>query len=281
MLGRSTTVRDSLRRVTKFVAVIFVISLILMITKKTVSPDYEISKALFVREVLKGNLPNAGAYWFLYAYIGYLLMLPFLQKVAHEIKSSEINLLIGLHLFLFSLLPIINLFLLVKGMERIDISGHMSIPLVSVKALFYPLVGYYFDNKVCIEDLKGKKVAVLVMIGIVLSSMATKLEGTVTGTYTQNYVQLFEPLSSIGVFLFIKKVFINSKCKIVSKIGRLTFGMYLFDPVLRLFYPKYSTIMEPIFPTMIVSIIWVFSSMVIGGILTYILKKTTVVRKYI
>ena len=65
-------------------------------------------------------------------------------------------------------------------------------------------------------------------------------------------------------------------------MGSMTLGIYLLDPFFKLFlYAKYQDIAEPVFPTLIVSMGWVLISMVLGGILTCILKKLPSIKELI
>ena len=282
MLGRTTTVKESLKRVVRFVVVLFAVNALLVIAQLILFPDYEITFPAFLRGVLKGNLGYAGSFWYLYAYIGYLLMLPFLQRAAQGITKSEIYLLVALHFVISSLIPIINIFFSMRGVEGIWLDSHFQIPLAVEKAFFYPLIGYYIDKKV--GDIKNKECIGLISIaavGIIFSCLATYWEGTTTGTYTQNYVQLFDYVTTIVAFLLLKKMFCECKWSWIPVIGSLTFGIYLFDAVLKIEYSKYSSVLEPILPTMIVSIIWVLLSMTIGGVATFVLKKIPGVGKFV
>lgn len=89
-------------------------------------------------------------------------------------------------------------------------------------------------------------------------------EGMTTGTFTQNYVQMFDYITAI------------------CSIGSLTFGMYLLDPFWKLlFYKPYERNAEVLLPTLLVSFGWCIISMTLGGILTYIFKKIPLIKKLV
>lgn len=126
------------------------------------------------------------------------------------------------------------------------------------------------------------------LVGILLSNLCTYYEASNTGYYTQNYVQLFDYLTAIVAFLTIKALTViitdkDHKIQAMKKIefmGSLTFGIYLFDPILQeILYHRYEMIVEPMLPTLIVSFGWVMISMLCGGVLTYIMKKLPGIRK--
>lgn len=241
----------------------------------------------FGRELIQGNIMGLNSYWFLYSYIGLLFMLPFLQRVAKGFNRSEFWVLVGLHFIFSTFLPIANLYLTQRNVNPIVVSGHFSVPLATTKAFFYPLLGYYLDNKVEIEKIHVARLSVVAFLGINLSILCTYWEGK-TGEYTQNYVQLFDYVTAIVSFILIKyfvtKVPLMSEGKmaeIICRLGPLTFGVYLLDPYLKLvgIWDKFETFAEPIMPTLAVSVFWVIISMCMGGIITYVLKKAPVLKK--
>ena len=126
-------------------------------------------------------------------------------------------------------------------------------------------------------------------VGITISCIITYWEGITQGAFTQNYVQLFDYVSAIVVFVLVKKIVvcrenrsdqIKSKRFSIYQIGTLTLGIYLFDPFLKeVLYNPYARIVEKHLPLLICSFGWVLISMILGGIITYILKKLPGFRK--
>lgn len=243
----------------------------------------------FVKYVIGGpNDLGGGAYWYLYCYLGLLLFLPFLRRITNGITKQDFFLLIILHFILASLLPMLNIVLNINQISTIDISGDFvnSVVFANLKVLFYPIIGFYIDRKVIINKV-GKKhmglLAILTFLGIMASSACTFYEGTHGEMkFTQNYVQLFDYLTTIFTFLFIKWFVIkgfNDNCperlkRLIITIGSLTFAIYLFDPVLkRLLYKRFDALLETRMPTLGISIAWCFASMILGSILTLLLKR--------
>lgn len=252
---------------------------------------YDWSIMSFLRGFFSGGISGAGAYWYLYAYLGFLLMLPFLQRIAAKMKKEDFVILFLIHFAFSSFLPLLNITLRKMGVDGISISGDFSVPLATTKAFVYPMMGYYLENFVNLRTISKKKIATLtvaMIIGIYLSCWCTYYEGNTTGTYTQNYVQLFDYLTTIAAFILIKylvaeKIPQLSKGNIgktVSKIGGLTFGIYLLDPYWKsTIYGHYYNAGTNYFPVLVVSGLWVVFSMTLGGIVTVILKKLPILRK--
>lgn len=238
-----------------------------------------------IHGVISGDLANTASFWFLYAYLGFLFMLPFLRAVVNNITKQGMALLIILHLILGAVLPIANIGFNYVGIGGFKASGNFSIPLALSKAFFYPLFGYYLDKKLNVSSLSLRNnllLFLLVVMSILVSCLCTYWEGMTTGKYTQNYVELFDWLIAAVAFIYMKELIMRSSSgklkrwieKVCCLVGPLTFGMYLFDPCLKVFiYDNYQLYVGSFMPTMISSIGWVVLSMFLGGVITYALRK--------
>lgn len=118
--------------------------------------DYEFTMKRFVYGVFARNLDETGTYWYLYAYLGFLFMLPFLQRIAKHMSRSEFYMLLILHFVLWSMLPMCNLFLRLAGYDSFFVAEEFSVPFASA-AFFYPLMGYYIDRKIEIRAVSKRK----------------------------------------------------------------------------------------------------------------------------
>ena len=176
----------------------------------------------------------------------------------------------------------------------LSISGYFSgtLNLATSKVLFYPLIGYYIDNNISVEKIKRPSVILLVLcayMGIVISYFCTFYQGTHNAMkYTQDYVTLFDYLTTICAFVLIKYFCYKNMnfsnypqfTRVITTIGPLTFGIYLLDPVLKgIMYSQFYEALRPEVMKIIVSILWCFTSMLLGGIITYLLKKVPVLNK--
>lgn len=249
--------------------------------------DYEFTIKRFIYGVFARKLDETGAYWYLYAYLGFLFMLPFLQKIAKQMKRQDFYALLAMRFVLLSLLPMFNLFLQMTGNDAIAIAEEFSIPLASLAAFFYPLTGYFIDHCVDVQLLQKKHwigLMATVFAGIAISCLCIYCEETVGETY----LTLFDYLFAIAVFLFIKyavtvKFPILSAGKIakaVCFVGTLTFGIYLLDHYFKLvLYQGYEAFMENWLPSLFTSLGWCVISMLSGGMVTCILRKLPLFRK--
>lgn len=79
--------------------------------------SFGLSVSAFMRGILSGNI--VGAYWYLYAYMGYLIALPFLRRVAKGLGTFDIGILIGSNFIFCTFLPLLNLYLTTRGLEGV------------------------------------------------------------------------------------------------------------------------------------------------------------------
>ena len=252
------------------------------------------SLEVFFRAVLAEPYDCGGlAYWYLYCYLGFLLLLPVFRRIAKGMTKQDFILLLSVHFFFSSFLPALNLILGAQGIPWIGISTDFteSMAIANVKVLFYPLIGYYLDRHVPVEKIRAKHVLLLVLLtlgGIAASSACTYYEGTHwEKVFTQNYVQLFDYLTAITAFILVKTFCFRRNSfaarprfsAAVTRISSLTFGIYLLDPVFKMaFYIGYEDALRSL-PAMVRSLLWCLASMLAGGTVTYFLKKIPGLRK--
>lgn len=252
---------------------------------------YTLTVIGYLRSLISGTIDVAFSYWFLYAYLGFLVALPFLQRMVKGMKKDDFILLLAFHFLFSSLLPVINLIFNHFNIAAISINGNFSVVLSTQKYLFYPLVGYYIEHHVNIEHFNLKRISfcsLIAILGISISCICTNYEAITTGKYTQNYVQLFDYITAIAVFIFVKyfiyafkvSTFQNKFVHCISSLGTLTFGVYLLDPYWKyFFYSSFVQTLNPYFPTLLISLLWCIFSIFIGSITTIILKHLPIFKK--
>lgn len=228
-----------------------------------------------------------GSYWYLYAYIGMLLMLPYLRRIVKGFCDKDFIYIIVLHFLIYAIVPIVNYVMFFSRGESYSL--YLNIPIMTLNVIFFPLLGYYLDRILPVEKINKRMLGIAflaALVGIFVSSMFTYYSGVRVG-FSQDYVQLFDYLTTIFVFIFVKYLFVNKKMcagrplleNVICKIGQLTFGMYLLDPLWKnLFYLKFEAVMQPLMPIVIFSGIWCILSMFVSGIVTYGLKKIWIIR---
>ncbi len=236
----------------------------------------------FVSGIFKGGFE--GSYWFLYAYIGFLLMLSIIRRAVKGIEKKEIVILLVIHFVLFSLFPLINLIIRTTGLTDIYLTEDLVAPFAVLKPLFYSVLGYYIDKFVDVGAIKKSRVCGIILLGLIcifIAAFCTLRLGIMNGVCDQTYAEMFDYVLAIIAYICIKRWTSVSLPKLsqgriasaVCLIGSLTFGIYLLDPFLRFFLMDYwSGLANQFMPTILVSIGWVIISIIIGGGITWLFK---------
>ena len=213
LLGREINYKTILsKKVCRFALVIIIFELGFYLERAFISFTYtgqfDINITNFITGMFAGSIEGTYSYWYLYAYLGMLLTLPFLTKICLNLRKQDFIFLLVMHFIMSSFLPMVNCIGLSTGIGVIDVSGNITVPLATVSQLFYPIIGYYVDRNIDVDKLSKKKILFLIIatfLGIMLSCVFTYYEGIQTG-FTQNYVQLFDYLTTICAFILIKKI---------------------------------------------------------------------------
>lgn len=289
LLGREEDVATVLRqRVVRFLAVILLASGLLYLEFGALR-DRQLSIGEFVHGVVAGDLRDFTSYWFLYAYLGFLLMLPFLRRIARGMTRGEFLLLVMLMFVLHSGFQLLNFVLRLMDVPPLAFPHSMSVPLVTVVLLFYPLVGFYLDRRLDVMRVTRRQWALLAALAVACSSvtmMVVRGEGHLFG-YSQGYVNLFNFVNVIIVFLAIKRLFgrrfVAAHPVLTTRLGmvsKLVFGIYLFDPYLKLvlYEPMYAAL-HPAIGSFWYSVVWCVVSFCVCGLITYVLRLFAFVRR--
>lgn len=268
------------KRVGRMVLVVFIFT---AVTALSYDP-WGKSLREFVRLTVEGS-DMTFSYWFLYAYIGFLLLLPFMRSIAGRFGRKEFQYLLGLHVLFCSVWAMLNALICWLGKTPMALNWAFSIPLVDAKAFFYPLMGYYLDHVLQVEKLKKKQLGLLIaaaLLGLLLSAVFTYGQRMAEGTFTEDFIGLFDYLSAIAVFVTVKYLFVNARKgigprleKLLAVASSLTFGVYLLDPLLKewIYWPVLHPVLDPVLPKLLLASVWCVVSMAVGGGLVLLLKK--------
>ncbi|MCM1237356.1 MAG: acyltransferase family protein [Ruminococcus flavefaciens] len=277
LLGKKESFPEVIKkRVVKYALVIAAASLL------TYAVGCLVHKESFhVRELTKivyrGDI---GTYWFLYAYLGLMLMLPFLRGIAGVLSGTMVYYLVGLKILLRGLLPIAIFILL----------GYSMSPALEVTMLedplFYFLTGFYFGTAENIYDSVKKR---LICRGVsCVCVMATcgmlYYEYKVTGSYTENFLGALLPIVCITIFsearyyLEHKKIS-DAAAKVILFVGDKTLGVYLLEPVFRTCIGEMWNRLTEGLPPLPVSLLWCLLVFAAGTFVTWLLKWIPGVRR--
>lgn len=270
------------KRIARFALLTFFASLITYIL--TVPGDFSVSA--FVNALLQGKV--ALTYWYLYAYLAFLIALPFLRKIAKHLSFQDFLFLLLLRFFFVSVFMIVNFSLKYLGIQTISLSGSFQFPFAALECLFYPISGYYLAECLPMEKINGKHICLCTAVllgGSAVSSVVTYLEGIRFG-FSQTYIGLFNYSSAMCVFLIVRYAAQKIKLpdtmhSVIASVSSVTIGIYLMEPIITHY------LMEPMFRSAYwhaavlipLSVAWCLFCMVLGGTMTYLLRKLPFVHK--
>lgn len=283
MFKRTTTYKEIFsKRIPRMASALLIFSLLYYIARNK-NDLSAISAFDFVKKVIIDDL--AGAYWYLYAYLSLLLVLPFMQRIARHLTTTDVLLLVFLRFVTSSVIPIGNFFLTRLGHPAFWYTPNFSIPFATYQHFFYPLIGYYLEHSVDIRRLSGKHIGCMTAVSclcIAVASTMTYWQGVESG-FTQDFVTTFDYILAINFLILVKYYFtkfqVSDKYNVLSLIASLTFGIYLMEPVLKcLCKEEYFNVLIPVSYPVIHSFLWTVFAMTVGGFVTHLLKKVPVVK---
>ena len=179
--------------------------------------------------------------WFLYAYISFLMLLPFLRKAAVYMSGNEFVYLAILAVVFQGILPICQWIL--SGGE-VSIHSSLSVRPALETTVLYPLLGYGLSR----HELKDKYVIYLglaALASLIPVTGLTYLRMRVTGVCSYDKEELvcsfwncFNVIRVTAVFsgiwLFVKRKGCSDRIGyIITETGTCVFGIYLVEKTVR------------------------------------------------
>lgn len=178
------------------------------------------------------------AYWYLYAFIPYLIALPLLRPLAQNMKNEHFLYMAIIGIFFMAILPVSE-YLLWQGEHTLNTNFRFG--WITSSAVIYPCLGYYLENRMDVNKAK-KYIPVLWIINIatiMISCYMTYYKATITGVCNEGNSQTFH---SSFVLINVITLYITFKClfnnplpykltSLISSIGGATFGMYLIHTI--------------------------------------------------
>lgn len=219
---------------------------------QTVKADDDplIGVTVFLRDLYCGGTTHsyvlhAAAVWFLYAYLGLLLVMPFLRLLAQRITLLHITYLIGLAVSVGFLLPLA--YSIVTAQEPSHNGILTRSPFLSGKGAYmlYALVGYYIENRVDINRITRRTCCVLAVV----SCLSLFLEAASEFMIVQRTnIEMFDEgilpfmglviIPSATIYIVAKKLFSGMSLpagvgKWIGYVGAATFSVFLTEHILR------------------------------------------------
>lgn len=278
LMEREESLRIILKkRVFRFAVVLVLFSMAVYCAGNIMSGKNEFSIREVIKIVYRGT--DIGTYWFLYAYVGVLLILPFIRSMRNVLTDTNMCYLFALRIVFLGILPVTIFAALGHSMGTL-----LKLYIVETPIFFF-LSGYYFGTT---EHYQKGKYRYLLLIAscvcVAISAFMTTYQFQTGGQYTEDFLDCFIPVISITLFEWIhylteKHKMSNTAKKGFAYVGSLVFGIYLMEPILRLMLEGIKSNIFQRHPDLLGSFLWVGIEFCVGLAFTAILKLCPGIKK--
>lgn len=237
----------------------------------------------------------SGLNWYLYAYLGFLFMLPFLRNLVSNITKEKVTLFYALTFGFYSLQALSIAF-------KLNFSLFSNVPLFnsyyasSCWMIIFPIAGYFVANadNIYVEKKDLKTFRNMLVIASIVSVAASVLLMTYdiksnNGANLEQLRQHFIFAPSCMIFYFCKLAVDKYQHKItkvpatiITEISAATFGMYLIEVFTLLsenLYNEISVIVSPFVGTYLSSFVSIFLCLIIYIVIVVPVRKIPFVNK--
>ncbi|MBR2715827.1 MAG: acyltransferase family protein, partial [Ruminococcus sp.] len=255
LLRKIDSPKKSFERVVRMIIALVVYSLIYYVYFHRNTLD-TMSFQDFFSLILTKRTNNA--MWYMYVYIGLLILLPLFQRMANAFSKKATAYLIFLSVFVMGTLPLISIF------YNFNLSAYFTVNF------FAPTIGVIFAGYFVEHYLKINKA--IVAISLLLFVCITTFEVYYTANYyplnPKDYLILDDrdyltiTLSAICFYIIIKYLATLIKAgngikKVTCYFGSLTFGIYLIsDLIINVTKPQYYSIIIHSDNVFLITVLW-------------------------
>lgn len=241
----------------------------------------------FIRVLIENDWMNP--YWYLYAFLAYIIVLPFLRALAQKLEMQHYLYLIVLQVLFIGVIPIVSYYF---GNNEYHVNYNFSVGWLIGNVPFYPLLGYFLENKLEVDRVSKKHLIGLWAVNvfcIILTCYMTYYNNVLTGVFAQMFLMSLTSVNCITFYVSMRKWFAKISrdkwaSKLIVSLGRATFGIYLVHGLL-LREPRISiwnkVISNITINPMISCLIRCAEVFVIGYLITLALKRVPLIKKLV
>lgn len=233
-------------RILRFVFVLMIWSFIYYIQKNGF--EFKNISIIFVNSIFNANMTSRHL-WYMYAFIGINIALPFIQNMCKNLNRQQENLFLTLWIILSGISVIIIPF--AKAITKTNINFSYPIPMIN--ATYY--LGYFISGHIIYKRFNNasfdKTKNIICIITFVLSTAITAFFTYYISIKTNKlfdsmlwYKSIFIILATFSIFLLFisnKGAFKNS---IIPKLSTHSFGIYLIHIVFLNIIKGHFTVIE-------------------------------------
>lgn len=229
------------------------------------------------------------ALWYLYAYICFLIMLPFIRAMAAQLKRKDYRYLLAVHIVLSVFLLVTDKFVFTKGHNP-----YISVAIALESSLFYPLMGYYIEHIAEKSSFNKKNyllagalsVAAIAATCVTSQIYYTVFAGSLDNAAYQTFFEMLICIPALSLF-FILKGTVRIKhegflSRLIMQLGGAVFGLYLIENFCRLLLsPVILKYVKPLTGDFAAAVLVVITTMITGFAVICLLKNLPLVKKLV
>lgn len=242
------------KRILRFVAVLLIIALIQYSLYCHWEKEGVFDIHFFISKLYSGSIGwnKFHANWFLFAYLGILLLLPLLRITAKGISHRVFIYLLGLQTILCCIIPLISMIGLDNYVEFSGINRWFpfqpytrALPFSYGYVIFYVLMGYYIEHLFPMEIWQKHKAKLITLAigclvaGVACMEIARHYQDVKQLHQAVIYLSSFLPIPCAVVYMWFKGECSGSglspiKKKIIGALGGAVFTVMLVENLFRI-----------------------------------------------
>ena len=289
LLKKEESVKELFRhRILRYIIIIIIFDFIQYCYNYHNNPEIGFDIGIILKRMYATTMITQ--YWYLYTYLAFLLILPYLRVLIKNMSEKMAKYLIGGFIVINGILPLVEI---LWENDRLAVS----IPLF-VNIIIYPFLGYYLEYE-WYEKLVAKK-RLIVSNVILVAALLLNVWYSYCRMQQGSYYICADGLVMIQVAVlyldvrFIYDCIVRKKNKkangessqgVFSKIlqvcGTGTFMIYLLEPQLREGYQFIYDNLYLVIGWLPATVLWLLAAMVTGIIISFVLRLIPFVRKFI
>lgn len=273
LLNGNSNYKTTFKRVFRMITILLIFSFLYYSRKAIRSHSFSIKT--FLMDIY--NKPITNAYWYLYLYIGILLMIPFLQKFVRNLQKKDFMIFFIISFLVYGIWPII-----IRFYPALAFNKNFQLPLFEIN-ICYLLLGYYISNysqKYKTSIFISSIIFIVCLLINVIMTYFEYLNNQESYTFFSNREFFFIAIPSICVFYLCRIINWGGQ-NYINTIGKCTLGIYLLsDYFIGVFNPIYQ-IMNKMMPVWLAMLFYQCMIFGTGLIITWLLKHIPVIKKLI
>ncbi len=230
------------------------------------------------------------ALWYLYAFIAVLMMLPLLRRMVQCMKITEYVYLAGMSLLFVGVIPIVQCRL---SAGEWTIYSQLKPALFTTVNIVFFIMGHFLENVLPERYFTVRNAAigwVLSVLCIGICCYMTMYQAELAGECNESVSQVFHnsliAVPAYTLYFSGKLLFMKWKCpqwlqSAICLVGGTTFGIYLLEGILRQATQLIFDRLEPMVKTLPACMIWIFAAFIMGFVITLILKRIPIIRRFL